>query len=549
MSLDVTLPNGDSLPGVGPIVIIGPNGSGKTRLAHQLAANGVSIEFVNALRNTRVSPEIPAMAVPQARNNLRNAKDQSRSTHWELTNDFDHLLAKLQAEDAQAAIEFRDCTLAGDPIEQGKTAMQRVRSLWSEVFPGRMLTVRDNAPLIKNEAVGEYSGNTMSDGEKAALYLAGHVINAEPGILVVDEPETHFHSLLATRFWDALEDERPDLRFVYITHDLAFARSRRSATLVMAGPTDGLRVLKVNEKISANVTELILGVASLSFHAKRIVICEGEEHSVDAALFRAWFSGRDTEVQGVGSCDQVMQCATAMQTSGLVSGLEVVGIIDRDFHPSSFLDSLPNGVSALPFHEVESLYSIPAIVAAVARHLGREGFDEAKYIEGLRGTVTDAERHKVIVERWKRSLEPRLQTLLAQVSARGTGLDTIVAEIPTLFDQEKWSFNPREELERQKELVESVVPRGEVVRILEIMPGKGLCAFAATAVGLHAGDYRLLINSALQGRDERLRSLGTEIEGTLVDFLPPRSWQPSPPAETADQTGGDAESELVTQQA
>jgi AAA domain, putative AbiEii toxin, Type IV TA system len=530
MSLDVLLPNGENLAGTGPIVIIGPNGSGKTRLAHELQSPDVAIEFVNALRNTRVSPEIPAMAVPQARSNLHNAKQQSRSSHWELTNDFDHLLAKLQAEDAQAAIEFRESTQAGDQITQDKTAMQRIRLLWSEIFPGRELTVRDNAPMVKNARVGaEYSGNTMSDGEKAALYLAGHVINAETGVLVIDEPETHFHSLLATRFWDALEDERPDLRFVYITHDLAFARSRREATLVMAHPLDGLRVLEVEEKIPDNVAELILGVASLSFYAKRVVICEGEEHSADTALYRAWFADRDTEVEAVGSCDKVMQCANAMRESGLVSGLEVVGIIDRDFLPAAFLESLPQGVLALPFHEVESLYCLPAIVEAVARHVGR-GFEEAAYVDGLRAVITAAERHKVIVERWKRSLEPKLQTLLVTVEARGTPLDSILTEIPNLFNQEKWTFDPRTELEKEKSLVEGIVPGGEVLKILELMPGKGLCACAANTVGLKVEDYRGLVNSALLGRDERFASLGIEIEEALVGYLPSRKWQETTPA-------------------
>jgi ABC-type cobalamin/Fe3+-siderophores transport system ATPase subunit len=531
MSRDIRLPNGDVLSGTSPMVIIGPNGSGKTRLAHQLQAIDGSIEFVNALRNTRVSPEIPAMAVPQARSNLQQAKNQSRQTHWEQTNDFDQLLAKLQAEDAQAAIEFRDSTLAGSPVAEQTTAMQRIRALWSEVFPGRTLAIRDNAPIVKSEITGEYSGNTMSDGEKAALYLAGHVINGDPGILVIDEPETHFHSLLAVRFWDALEKERPDVRFVYITHDLAFARSRRDAALAMASPSDGLRVLDVDEQIPTNVAELILGVATLSFYAKRIVICEGDEHSIDASLYRAWFSGRDTEVEAVGSCAQVMQCATAMQTSGLVSGLDVVGIIDRDFYPEAFLNGLPSGVTALPLHEVESLYCLPAVARAVTVHLGKQ-FDEPSYDQGLRGAITNAERHKVIVERWKRSLEPKLQTLLVSVSGRVTDLDSILTDIPTIFDANQWDFDPRAELERQKNTVEASVPAGEVLKILELMPGKGLCAYAANFVGLQVHDYRALVDQALIGREPTLRTLGGEIEQALQMFLPPRQWQE--PAEPAD---------------
>ena len=111
----------------------------------------------------------------------------------------------------------------------------------------------------------------MSDGEKAALYLAGRVFSSDPGVLVVDEPETHLHALLAVRLWNALEDARPDIRFVYVTHDLTFALSRHKARFVLASPTEGLRTLDVSAELPDDVAEALLGSASLSFYASRVV--------------------------------------------------------------------------------------------------------------------------------------------------------------------------------------------------------------------------------------------------------------------------------------
>ena len=55
------------------------------------------------------------------------------------------------------------------------------------------------------------------------LYLAARVLTAEPGILVIDEPELHMHRKLAiTDYWNKLEEMRGDIRFVYITHELHF---------------------------------------------------------------------------------------------------------------------------------------------------------------------------------------------------------------------------------------------------------------------------------------------------------------------------------------
>ncbi len=163
----------------------------------------------------------------------------------------------------------------------------------------------------------EYSGNQMSDGEKAALFVAGRVFSAERGILVVDEPETHFHSLLAVRLWNALEDARPDLRFVYVTHDLTFALSRRRARYVLASPTAGLRPIAVDDALPSDVSEALLGSASLSFYASRIVFCEGESGGRDESLYGAWFSGPDTVLRSVGSCQMVIRCVEALRAAGV----------------------------------------------------------------------------------------------------------------------------------------------------------------------------------------------------------------------------------------
>ena len=68
---NLTLPDGTVLDGFGPVVIIGPNGSGKTRKAREIQANS-GTEFVNALRNTRIPLNLPAMAYTEAENQFVN---------------------------------------------------------------------------------------------------------------------------------------------------------------------------------------------------------------------------------------------------------------------------------------------------------------------------------------------------------------------------------------------------------------------------------------------------------------------------------------------
>jgi hypothetical protein len=545
MEYSVTLPGGTVLDGRDPIVVLGPNGSGKTRRTRELAARA-PIEFVNALRNTRVAPELPMMGFDSARNNYRSQINQSRTTHWELANEFDYMLSQLLAEYSMAAIDFTG-RYRNDPANPGplkEPALYQVEKLWSQVFPGRELKWREWKPLIVSatgESPVEYSGNQMSDGEKAALFLAGRVFSAGAGIMVVDEPETHFHSLLAVRLWNALEDARPDIRFVYITHDLTFALSRRGARYVLASPTDGLRPVDVGSDVPSDVAGALLGSASLSFYASRVVFCEGEEASLDGELYNAWFYGADTVVRPVGSCQMVIRCVEALRRANIAQSLESIGIIDRDYHPDTLIQGLPPGVETLTVHEVESLFCLPAVVEAVCTHTGRS-FDLAEYTALLAGSVNEQQRHAIVVERWKTRLEPLLTGIVSQVGRRTDSLDAVIAAMPSIFDVNSWRFSPQAILEEEKERVERALPGGSAENILALVPGKQLVPLAARTVGMDARSYTQLVVKALTvTNDDDLYRLGERLAATLGSVLSPRRLQPHVSADATEPANSEGE--------
>ena len=537
MDYSITLPDGTSLDGTHPIVVIGPNGSGKTRQARNMKAS-VSMSFVNALRNTRVAPELPAMGFETARSQYASQLSQARSAHWELTSEFDSMLSQLLAQHSMAAIEFRRKYLenpegAGKPEE---TALGRVESLWRDIFTGRELLWRDWKPVIRSTVGGnpiEYSGNQMSDGEKAALFLAGRVFSSEAGVLVVDEPETHFHSLLAVRLWNALEDARTDIRFVYITHDLTFALSRRNPQFVLASPTDGLRPVDVGDDLPTDVAEALLGSASLSFYASRVVFCEGDEASIDGQLYNAWFDGPDTVVRPVGNCRMVIRCVDALRQSRIAQSLEPIGIIDNDYHAEDFLNDLLEGVHALKVHEVESLLCLPSVVSAVCAHTGQDFDLLDDYTKNLQATVNDQQRHNLVIERWKARVRPSLAGIVAQVGKESASLEGLVQNMPAIFNPDSWSFSPAKLLEEEKEAVEAVLPGGTAEQSLAVIPGKQLLKVAARTAGLEVKPYISLVVKALGSTEENLRALRDKLVSALEQYLPPRG-QPV----HAEQDGG-----------
>lgn len=529
MDYSIHLPNGTPLEGAHPVVVLGPNGSGKTRQTRNLIAS-VPLDFVNALRNTRVATELPAMGLDTARNQYTQQRNQARSAHWELTSEFDSMLSQLLAQHSMAAIDFtrryrENPTAPGEPEQ---TALWCVEELWKQIYPGRELLWRDWKPIVRSTVSGdsvEYSGNQMSDGEKAALFLASRIFSAEPGVLVVDEPETHFHSLLAVRLWNALEDARPDIRFVYVTHDLTFALSRRDAQFVLASPTDGLRAVEVGSDLPTDVAEALLGSASLSFYASRVIFCEGEETSLDGQLYNAWFNGPDTVVRPVGTCRMVLRCVEALRGSGIARSLEPVGIIDGDYHPESFISNLPPGVHALKVHEAENLLCLPAIVRAVCGHTSRD-FDSDGYFTALPASVSEQQRHNIVIERWKARVRPSLAGIVAQVSNKSTPLDKLVEDIPTIFDVNSWSFSPQKLLEEEKGTVEGILPNGTTEQVLAITPGKQLLTIAARTTGLDVKTYVSLVVKALVSTDSNLGDLRGQIVNALEPLLPPRRQPP-----------------------
>ena len=469
------------------------------------------------------------MGLEQARNQYAGQLNQARVAHWDLTAEFDYLLSQLLADHSMVATDFmREYgEKGGETPPPRETPLSRIEGLWRRVFPGRSLRWRDWRPLVVSETSGtsqEYSGNQMSDGEKAALFLMGRVFNAEPrSILVVDEPETHLHSMLAVRLWNQLEDSRPDVRFVYVTHDLTFAQSRRGARYVLASPTDGLRTIEVDASLPADVAEDLLGSASLSFYASRIVFCEGDEGGLDSQLYHAWFNGVDTVVHPVDNSQRVLRCVDALSNTSVTQSLEAIGIIDRDYRSDRFLESLPRGVHALRVHEVESLFAIPGVVEAVASHI-EHSFDPATYHSELVRSVTSEERVRVILERWKARVEPLVVGVIAESRARHQSVDDLIAALPAIFDTHNWSFSPQTVLQQERDRVDAALGAGDSDEFLAVMPGKPLLSVAARYLGMNVPTYRDLIISSIRASGGsspgRLRD---RIVSVIQDYLPARA--------------------------
>jgi AAA domain, putative AbiEii toxin, Type IV TA system len=161
----------------------------------------------------------------------------------------------------------------------------------------------------------------MSEGERTALYLITRIVDSSKNIIVVDEPEIHFHPLLARAFWNAMETHKKDVLFVYVTHDIPFALSRNQPTICFIrshGSFDD-----INEKdIPDDAINTILGAASFSISATRLIFCEGGLDAKDHRLLKAWYNCPNTAVIPVGGCSKVRQCVDVFNGNHATKNIE-----------------------------------------------------------------------------------------------------------------------------------------------------------------------------------------------------------------------------------
>ncbi|MCA3181374.1 MAG: ATP-dependent nuclease [Burkholderiales bacterium] len=520
------LPN--PIDGDGPIVLLGANGSGKTRLAVQMANSG-SAEFIPALRNIAVPDQIPNWTLQTATNELQNRTNQRRNTYWELVADIDALFGKLWSSHAVEAMRVYDEVLRGaQPQSLPETVLTKTKELWRVVFPGRSIAFTDFTARVTNEYLGSttYTAKHMSDGERTGLYLAGRVFDSAHPVVIVDEPETHFHSRLAVRFWDALESLSPSKRFVYVTHDLNFALSRRDAATVLVRPNQPPERVVPGASLPSDDVASILGAASFSVYASRLIFCEGrEEKSLDQELLRAWFSDRETALIPVGGCENVKRCTAAFQTKSVVSGFAASGIVDRDHWPDELLTGLAN-VHVLPVHEIESLYVLKAVYSAIAVQAGHK----AETVEGLyanafggfKRQMAGTLANKLICERFKaRSLMlvERAFASTVDFTDRAGLRSTLISEIPRTAP----AAEPEKIWDEEERLVNAALASDDPSVFLRVLPGKPLIGTAAATLGISKERYCELLKIGLgSSSDPAFQSLHTALEIALAPYLPPR---------------------------
>jgi Protein of unknown function (DUF4435)/AAA domain, putative AbiEii toxin, Type IV TA system len=537
-SIPITLPGAGLIEGSFPLIILGPNGSGKTRLAQQITTLAGDWTAIGAQRRTWLDDQLPVMEEQQQNNHLSSVQGNWRANSWQPTEDINYLFSKLAQEHLKRLSENNDLAInCNEPIEPiTDTKLVALQTLWGRLYPFRKLEIsgffprvtRTDRPIADSNA--SYQARLMSDGERTAIYLAARVLTAAHSKILIDEPELHMHSRLAIEFWSALEQLRPDCRFVYITHDLNFALSRREGKILTIRSDNTLEAIGTE---FGEVANQVLGAATLPFHAKRIVFFEGEEgRGFASQFFNGWFNDRDTFALASGSRDAVCAAVNGLISVG-VAGAEVLGIVDSDYYPDKANQALRSEIKVLQLHEIESVLCIKSVVKAISVHQAKNP-DEIwnQFIDRIRSDFSKKSLSKLVATRVRCRITELLHGSFNAAQIEEGLAETLARHKTAILGmqlEQKMDAMFAEEEKRAKDALDTA--EGD---LLLLFPGKHLLSLLSKILGFSSTNdltdlvIKALINSNTSiGAGAVLANLGREIENSLLDYLPPRIVTPS----------------------
>lgn len=511
------------VPGSDPLVILGPNGSGKTRLGASITQTNQATNRISARRLVVPPDTFQIQNEQQTRQQYQQQMNATKTDIKGHTSEIHALLNKLVSEDSGSAIAFRDASYStNEKIKPEITRLKKIRDVWASLFPDREIFIANTALKTKSTLssgqVQEYFSSNMSDGELVALFMISRVIDAEAGIFVVDEPELHMHFALSRTPWDTLEQLRKDIRFVYITHDLNFARSRRNASYLIVRPQKPYELIGEDGNLPPDIFHLLLGAASGNVKTNDIVFCEGEPGGLDERLIKAWVNNSGLSVVPVGGCEVVVKCFEAVKSGYFIKDLNPLAMIDRDYRPEEEIKHwISKGILVLEFSEIESLLCSKGVFKSVGAYLKiDDSLLDQKYEDFFvkaKAAVKTSWSHTLLM-RCKKRNEWKLHTVLSSVKGH-SDIAILKSDFVSQCGELGKKLEPETVFEEEVKVMNAALE--DKADFLKIFPGKIYLSLCAETLGLKSGLYFDLVCEIL--RSEHLNPEMKPFRDSLVNAL------------------------------
>lgn len=526
------LPNADNQPveystETNSVIIIGANGSGKTRLGVWIEKNSLSVTHrIGAQRSLSFGNYIQQKGYEQSLNLMIYGNEIPQTEHdarykWDgeeynyatsLMDDYEYALSMLLAlKISQEEKYIKECKIrekegkSHNPVPEN--VVDKLQRIWKYVFPHRDICIEDGKVMAKFEKEGqacEYKGRNMSDGERVALYLMAQALSIpKDKTIIIDEPEIHLHRSIMNRLWTAIENEREDCLFIYITHDTQFAASHTQAKKIWLKNYDGTNWQWEEIQNSILPEQMLLDILG---NRKDVLFVEGTIDSYDTKLYSEIF--KKYYVVACGGCSTVIAWTKAMNKTAQLHDLKCYGIIDRDYRSDYEIDAYKaDGVYTLKVAEVENLFLVPEVLQIVNGILGYQ--DESR-VEAVKKYVIDERFKNEINRQVCESVVAELKYRLSIATISKKNEEEAKSTLNTLLETLSY-----DEIRTQQEAkFTSIGISGDYKEILKIYNRKSLASSIGHFFGMDNKGYCEFVIRQLKA------NRGNEIMDAIALYLP-----------------------------
>ena len=386
------------------MIIIGANGSGKSRLGVWIELNSLDkTHRISAQRSLIFNKYIELKSYKQSQNLLTFGAETPRESHdlrwntgWNggeldyttsMLNDYEYVLSTLIAIQTKQQDKFiKDCKQKESQGEKHdevpEMILDKLKRIWNTIFSHRTIDIKDGK-VIATLKDFEYEGRAMSDGERVTLYLIAQCLCVpEDKIIIIDEPEIHLHRSIMDKLWTSIEAERKDCFFIYITHDTQFAATHKNSEKLWIKNYDGTNWNFEEIKDSNLPEQLLLDILG---NRKPVLFVEGTSDSYDTKLYSEIY--KDYYVIPCGSCSSVIAQTKSMNANEQLHHLKCYGIIDRDYRTDYEIEVYKrDNIFALEVAEVENLFLTEELLCVVNKIME---FDNNSRIENIKYIIEE----------------------------------------------------------------------------------------------------------------------------------------------------------------
>lgn len=441
MCMEILLPpkvNGERetvSAGTRRLIIIGANGSGKTRFTERLIADlsgrSFRLSALAALYDTRRPDTLPGSVDTLYNEAIAGNELISRDNICQ----FERLIALLMHEEVMNLISYKMEAADNAATALKPTKLDKVIEMWRRIFPENRVLIEGGKLLISHETNKDtYSSVKLSAGEKSVMYYFAAVLYAmENAVIFVENPGMFLHPSIMNTVWDYIEELRPDCTFIYTTHDLDFASTRTDNAVVWVRDYDAAtatwdyNVLPPHAGLSDDIYLAIIGAR------KPVLFIEGDGvHSIDSKLYPLIFT--EYTVKSLGSCNKVIEATRAFNDLTTFHHLDSHGIVDRDRRDAREVKYLRDKKIFVPdVAEIENILMLEGVVRTVARHHAQ---DENRVFAKVKAAVLAQFRQDIRQQallhtrhRVKRTLEYRIDGRFSNINMLEDHINDLAREI------------------------------------------------------------------------------------------------------------------------